>query len=91
MPLLGAVPRGILTRAGQGEVEVDGMGGSQTVYLQGDDALALERGEFHCERCLVSLDRAYSPDRFGNYEVFGDFDARSNLVGFLCPRCAAKR
>lgn len=61
-----------------------------TVYLQGDDARALERGEFHCERCLKRLDRAYRPDRLGNYVVSGDFDARGNLVGFLCPACAKR-
>jgi hypothetical protein len=71
---------------------VAGAGGrGGTVYLQGDDARALERGEFCYEKCLVRLDRAYSPDRLGNYEVFGDFDRRGNLVGFLCPRCAGRR
>ncbi|SHI88928.1 hypothetical protein [Desulfofundulus thermosubterraneus] len=58
-----------------------------TVYLRGDDAREFERSGY-CEGCLRPASEWAESDRFGNYEVHGDFDSRDNLAGFLCPQCA---
>jgi len=63
----------------------------QTVYLQpGDDAGIFLTSGF-CERCLVPAAEWAKKDRHGGVEVYGDYDNRANLVGFLCPECAGGR
>jgi hypothetical protein len=62
----------------------------KTVYLQGGDAKEFERSGY-CEGCLRPAGEWAKPDRFGNYEVHGDFDRDSNLVGFLCRECAEEK
>jgi hypothetical protein len=60
---------------------------TDTIYLQGDDAREFRKSGY-CEACLRPASEWAGPDRFGNYEVHGDFDSRGNLTGFLCPQCA---
>jgi len=61
----------------------------ETVYLQGDDARIFLAGGC-CEGCLRSAREWAEEDRFGNVEVHGDYDTSGDLVGFLCPVCAAE-
>lgn len=61
-----------------------------TVYLQleSDVRELLENG--YCDSCLRPAREWAETDRYGGIEVYITEDARGNLVGFLCPDCAAK-
>lgn len=62
----------------------------RTEYLQGDDAREFMRNG-HCECCLRAADEWAEPDRFGNVEMFGEYDCDGNLTGFACPTCVKLR
>ena len=60
-----------------------------TTYIQTESDIKELEASGYCENCLVRLSEIYEANRFGHYEIYIEEDSAGNLVGFLCPACAA--